>query len=50
MISIKSINEKDIDLCYELDLNTISLWSKKQWTKEFKNEGIKSLGYYFQIM
>ena len=31
MISIKSINEKDIDLCYELDSNTISLWSKKQW-------------------
>ena len=31
MISIKQINEKDIDLCYELDSNTISLWSKKQW-------------------
>ena len=44
MISIKSINEKDIDLCYELDLNTISLWSKKQWTKEFKKEGIKVFG------
>ena len=44
MISIKSINEKDIDLCYELDLNTISLWSKKQWTKEFKKEGVKVFG------
>ena len=44
MISIKQINEKDIDLCYELDLNTISLWSKKQWTKEFKKEGIKVFG------
>ena len=44
MISIKSINEKDIDLCYELDSNTISLWSKKQWTKEFKKEGIKVFG------
>ena len=43
MISIKQINEKDIDLCYELDLNTISLWSKKQWTKEFKKRGYKSL-------
>ena len=42
MISIKSINEKDIDLCYELDSNTISLWSKKQWTREFK-KGYKSL-------
>ena len=44
MISIKYINEKDIDLCYELDSNTISLWSKKQWTKEFQKEGIKVFG------
>ena len=44
MISIKQINEKDIDLCYELDSNTISLWSKKQWTNEFKKEGIKVFG------
>ena len=26
------------------DLVTISLWSKKQWTKEFKKEGIKVFG------
>ena len=44
MISIKQINEKDIDLCYELDLRTISLWSKDQWTKEFKKKGIKVYG------
>ena len=44
MISIKHINDKDIDLCYELDSNTISLWSKKQWTNEFKKEGIKVFG------
>ena len=44
MISIKHINEKDIDLCYELDSNTISLWNKKQWTNEFKKEGIKVFG------
>ena len=44
MISIKQINEKDIDLCYELDSNTISLWSKKQWANEFKKEGIKIFG------
>ena len=41
MISIKQINEKDIDLCYELDSKTISLWSKKQWDKELKKDGIK---------
>jgi len=44
MISIKHINEKDIDLCYELDSNTISLWSKKQWSNEFKKEGIEVVG------
>jgi len=44
MISIKRINENDIDLCYELDSKTISLWSKKQWTKEFKKEGTKIFG------
>ena len=44
MITIKQINEKDIDLCYELDLKTISLWSKKQWAKEFKKKGIKVYG------
>ena len=44
MISIKQINEKDIDLCYEFDSNTISLWSKKQWADEFKKEGTKIIG------
>ena len=44
MISIKYINEKDIDLCYELDSNTISLWSKKQWANELKKEGIRVIG------
>ncbi len=44
MISIKQINEKDIDLCYELDSNTISLWSRKQWANEFKKESTKIFG------
>ena len=44
MISIKRINKKDIDLCYELDSNTISLWSKKQWDNELKKNGIKAIG------
>ena len=46
MISIKKINENDIDLCYELDLNTISLWSKKQWVNEFKKEGTNIFGLF----
>ncbi len=44
MISIKQINEEDIDLCYKLDSNTISLWTKKQWANEFKKEGTKIFG------
>jgi len=44
MISIKQINEKDIDLCYEFDSNTISLWSKEQWANEFKKDGTKIFG------
>ena len=44
MISIKQINKKDIDLCYELDSNTISLWSKKQWDNELKKDGISVIG------
>jgi len=44
MISIKQINDKDIDLCYELDSKTLSLWSKKQWAEEFKKKGIKVFG------
>ncbi len=47
MISIKQINEKDIELCYELDSSTISLWSKNQWAKEFKKEGSKVFGILF---
>ena len=47
MISVRQINENDIDLCYELDSNTISLWSKKQWANEFKKEGIKVFGLSF---
>jgi len=44
MISIKQINNKGIDLCYELDSNTISLWSKEQWANEFKKDGTKIFG------
>jgi len=47
MISIKQINKEDIELCYELDSNSISLWSKKQWANEFKKKGIKVFGLLF---
>ena len=48
MISIKQLNKKDIDLCYELDSNTISLWSKEQWANEFKKDGTKIFGLLFK--
>ena len=44
MISIKRLNKKDIDLCYEFDSNTISLWSKRQWVNEFEKDGVKVFG------
>ena len=44
MISIEEIKEKDIELCYEIDSNTVSLWSKKQWADEFAKEGTKVYG------
>ena len=44
MISIKQINKKEIDLCYELDSNTISLWSKEQWANEFNKDCSKIFG------
>ena len=47
MINIKQINENYIDLCFELDSNTISLWSKKQWANELKKDGIKVFGLLF---
>ena len=50
MISIKLINEKDIDLCYELDSSTISFWTDKQWASEFKKEGIKVVGLFLSSL
>ena len=50
MISIKHINEKDIDLCYELDSSTISFWTKKQWASEFKKEGTKVVGLFLSSL
>ena len=44
MVSIKQIKEKDIDLCFELDSKTISLWSKTQWVNEFNKGGVKVFG------
>ena len=44
MISIKEIDHKEFELCYELDSNTICLWTKNQWESEFKKRGVKVVG------
>ena len=41
MISIKEIDQKEFELCYELDSDTICLWTKKQWQSEFNKKGNK---------
>ena len=41
MIYIKEIKKTEVQLCYELDLNSIGLWSKDQWSKEFNKSGVK---------
>ena len=41
MISIKEIDQKEFELCYELDSDTICLWTKKQWQSEFNKSGTK---------
>ena len=48
MITIKEIDHKDSELCYELDSDTICLWTKKQWQSEFNKIGVKVVGVLFQ--
>lgn len=48
MLTIKEINKKEARLCYELDLKTICLWSKKQWESEFNKKGIKVFGLFLE--
>ena len=44
MISIKEIDYQESELCFELDSNTICLWNKKQWEREFYKKGVKVVG------
>tara|TARA_B100000524_G_scaffold332154_1_gene219138 strand:- start:58 stop:492 length:435 start_codon:yes stop_codon:yes gene_type:complete len=48
MISIKEIGQEDFELCYELDANTICLWTKKQWQGEFKKRNVKVVAILFK--
>ena len=46
MVLIKEIGHKEFELCFELDSNTICLWTKKQWESEFKKSGIKVVAIF----
>ena len=48
MGSIKEIDQKEFELCYELDSDTICLWNKKQWESEFNKKGIKVVAIFLK--
>ena len=41
MIIVREIYAKEVELCFELDANSIGLWTKKQWENEFNKERTK---------
>ena len=41
MISFKELDYKKFELCFEIDSDTICLWTKKQWKLEFDKPGVK---------
>ena len=41
MIQIKEIAQEEFEACFEFDLNSINLWSKRQWKSEFNKIGVK---------
>ena len=43
MVLIKEIDHKEFELCFELDSNTINLWTKRQWENELKKGGVKTI-------
>ena len=46
MILVKEIDHKALELCFELDSNTICLWTKRQWKSEFKKNGVKVVAIF----
>ena len=44
MLLVKEISNEYIEACFDLDSQTISIWSKKQWNDELKKKGIKVFG------
>ncbi len=44
MLSVKELDQKEVELCFDLDSNTMGLWTKKQWESEFSKKGVKIVG------
>ena len=44
MPNIKIITSLNAKKCYELDKESINLWSFKQWENELKRNGVEALG------
>ena len=43
MIWVREIDNTEIELCFELDSNTICLWTREQWESELKKSGVKAI-------
>ena len=48
IISIKEINSKNSEICYELDLKSIKHWNQKQWEKELEKDFVTAIGIFFK--
>ena len=48
MISFKELDSKEFEVCFEIDSNTICLWTKKQWKFEFNKQGVKVVAILFK--
>ena len=48
MLSIREIAHKEFELCFELDSNTICLWTKRQWESELNKTGVKVVAIFFR--
>ena len=48
MLSIKEIENREFELCFDLDLNTICLWSIEQWKTELNKTGVKVYGVFLE--
>tara|TARA_S200000501_G_scaffold236149_1_gene221427 strand:+ start:1179 stop:1610 length:432 start_codon:yes stop_codon:yes gene_type:complete len=48
MISIKELDHKELEACFELDSNTVCLWTKRQWETELNKQGVKVVAILFK--